>query len=121
MAVEMAHAVYAEARNPDGSLLYERTPLEIKDDRHWWVQAEAVVGFYNAYQLSGQEKFAQAAAQSWKYIQDHLIDRRHGDWFKVLDSNNVPYPAQYKVGPWECPYHHSRLCFEMIRRLENKK
>jgi mannobiose 2-epimerase len=117
IAVEMAQAVYAEGCNADGSLLYERTPLEIKDDRHWWVQAEAVVGFYNAYQLSGQDTFARAAAESWQYIQSHLIDRQHGDWFKVLDNHNVPYPTQYKVGPWECPYHHSRMCFELIYRL----
>jgi mannobiose 2-epimerase len=116
IAVEMAQAVYAEGRNPDGSLLYERTP-QINDDRHWWVQAEAVVGFYNAYQLSGQDTFARAAAGSWQYIQAHLIDRQHGDWFKVLDNHNVPYPTQYKVGPWECPYHHSRMCFELIYRL----
>ena len=117
VAVVMAQAIYTEGRNPDGSLLYERTLLEIKDDRHWWVQAEAMVGFYNAYQLSGKEIFARTAAQSWHFIQNHLIDRQHGDWFKVLDGQNIPYPDQYKVGPWECPYHHSRMCFEMIHRL----
>ncbi len=116
-AVKMAQAVYAQGRNADGSLLYELTPEGPQASRHWWVQAEAVVGFYHAYQVSGQAHFAQAAGHAWEYIQAKLIDRQHGDWFKVLDPHNRPYSHQYKVGPWECPYHHSRVCFEMIRRL----
>lgn len=119
LAVKMAQVVFAEGRNPDGSLLYERTQHEISTDRHWWVQAEAVVGFFNAYQLSGQAIFAQAAADCWQYIEAKFIDRQHGDWFKVLNEQGVPFSDQVKVGPWECPYHHSRVCFEMLRRLED--
>jgi cellobiose epimerase len=117
-AVAMAQAVYSEGLDPDGSLLYEGNPILLESaDRHWWVQAEAVVGFYNAFQISGQAHFAQAALRSWKYIEDKFIDRQHGDWFKVLSRQGIPYPDRYKVGPWECPYHHSRACMELIRRL----
>ena len=64
-AVAMAQVVHDQALGPDGSILYESIPAEQRDDatRHWWVHAEAVVGFYNAYQLSGQAHFARAAAQ----------------------------------------------------------
>jgi cellobiose epimerase len=117
MAVKLAQAVYDEGRNADGSLLYERTLTELNEDRHWWVQAEAVVGFYNAYQISGQAHFAQAAARCWQYIEDRFVDHQYGDWFKVLNKQGVPYQNHYKVGPWECPYHHSRVCFEMTRLL----
>ena len=116
-AVKMAQAVYAEGRNADGSLLYERGAHKLQADRHWWVQAEAVVGFYNAYQISGQAHFAEAAAGCWQYIQKHFVDHQNGDWFKVLNESGLPYLDHYKVGPWECPYHHSRLCFEMSQRL----
>jgi cellobiose epimerase len=50
-------------------------------------------------------------------IEEYFVDRKHGDWFKVLDRAGTPYPDQLKVGPWECPYHHSRACMEMLRRL----
>jgi len=30
-------------------------------DKAWWVQAEAMVGFHNAFQLGGQKKFAHIA------------------------------------------------------------
>jgi len=118
-AVQIASAVCQDGLEPDGSLPYEAGPAGLVDsDKSWWVQAEAMVGFYNAYQLSGQTRFAQAAQRSWKYIQDNVVDRVHGDWFKILHPDGTPDESSYKVGPWECPYHHSRACFEMIERLE---
>jgi mannobiose 2-epimerase len=83
------------------------------------VQAEAVVGFYNAYQLSDQVHFVQAAHRCWTYIQTKMVDRKHGGWFKRLHRNGTPDNTRYKAGPWDCPYHHSRACFEMLARLDN--
>ncbi|MCX6030615.1 MAG: hypothetical protein NT169_15115 [Chloroflexi bacterium] len=45
------------------------------------------------------------------------MDRVHSDWFKVLDRQGAPDPKRFKVGPWECPYHQSRVCLEMLARL----
>jgi mannobiose 2-epimerase len=87
------------------------------NQKHWWVQAEAVVGFTNAYQVSGERRFFDAAMKCWEVIQTQFVDKEHGDWFKVLDANGVPVEGQYKVGPWECPYHHARMCMEMTARL----
>lgn len=118
-AVGMAEAVYREGLDDDGSVFYEGGPQGLVDaGKAWWVQAEAVVGFYNAYQLSGRVEFAQAAYRCWTYIQDKLIDRTHGDWFKRLHRDGTPDEASYKAGPWDCPYHHSRACFEMLARLD---
>jgi len=120
-AVLMAERVYAEALEPDGSLLYEFNPAAGHDPRagrkQWWAQAEAVVGFYNAYQISGQERFAEASARCWAYIESHFVDRVHGDWFKSLDQEGKPELSYVKVGPWECPYHSGRACLEMLARL----
>ena len=117
-AEKMAQAVYQQGRDTDGSVLPEAGPAGVTSfDRHWWVQAEAVVGFYNAYQLSGQAGFAEAAYQAWRYIEDHLVDREHGEWFKIVDRGGAPRLDQPKAGPWECPYHNSRMCFEMLARL----
>jgi cellobiose epimerase len=117
-AIQIASAVYKDGLEQDGSLPYESGPHGLVDSfKSWWVQAEAMPGFYNAYQLSGQEHFAQAAWRSWEYIRDKMVDRTHGDWLKRLHRDGTPDNSIYKVGPWECPYHHSRACFEMIERL----
>ncbi len=118
LAVKTAEAVLEQGCDADGAVLYEAKPDgEMDDGKAWWVQAEAVVGFYNAYQVSGREGFAEAARRCWEFIEAHLVDRVHGDWFKQLSRNCVPDYARFKVGPWDCPYHHSRACFEMMERL----
>jgi cellobiose epimerase len=120
-SVQIATAVYQDGLEQDGSLPYEAGPQGLVDGgKSWWVQAEAMVGFYNAYQLSGQERFAKAARQSWDYILNKIVDREHGDWFKRLQRDGTPEPSTFKVGPWECPYHHSRACFEMLDRLDSR-
>jgi mannobiose 2-epimerase len=119
-AVNIARAVYREGLDDDGSLFYEGSPQGLVDTgKAWWVQAEAIVGFYNAYQLTGEVEFAQAAYRCWTYIQANMIDRTHGGWFKQLHRDGTPDNAIYKAGPWECPYHHSRACFEMLARLDS--
>ena len=121
-SIQIAAAVYKDGLEQDGSLPYEAGPLGLVDsDKTWWVQAEAMLGFYNAYQLSGQQRFAQAASRSWDYIQNKLVDRTNGDWIKRLHRDGTPDNNNYKMGPWECPYHHSRACFEMIERLESRQ
>lgn len=125
-AVQMAEAVAAKAVEPDGSLLYEASPRGIEiDEKHWWAQAEGMVGFYNAGQLlaedgqpAGAERFKRLALRLWDYIEAHHVDRQHGEWFKRLHRDGTPHSESFKAGPWDCPYHHTRACLEMLRRLD---
>jgi mannobiose 2-epimerase len=117
LAVQMAQAVYSEALQLDGRVLSESSGGPQSEGLAWWVHAEAMVGFYNAYQISGQEHFAAASARVWDFIMQNFSDHQNGDWFKMLDPDRRPYPDSPKVGPWECPYHHSRACFELLKRL----
>jgi mannobiose 2-epimerase len=116
-AIQMAQAVLSEGRTPEGSLRNANGSLHGDEDHEWWVQAEGVVGFYNAYQLTGRMAFAAAAQRLWEYIDTHFVDREHGEWFKVVRQNGQPDLDHVKMGPWECPYHSCRMGFEMLRRL----
>jgi mannobiose 2-epimerase len=117
VAVEMAEAVYAQGFDVDGGLLYEADPTGIIDtNKHWWPQAEAVVGMINAYQISGERMFWEAAKKSWGFIEKFIVDREHGEWFWLVSKAGVPDADQDKVGPWKCPYHNSRACFEVMER-----
>lgn len=122
IAIQMAEAVYQRGRDRDGSLFYEGDAQGVIEAyKSWWVQAEAMVGFYNAYQLSGKEFFAKAALQCWAYTQTNLVDRIHGDWVKQRLPNGRVDDSIYKVGPWEGPYHHSRACFEILGRIPDQE
>jgi mannobiose 2-epimerase len=124
LSLRMARAVYEEALDQDGSLFYEADSKGVLVDpnKHWWAQAEAVVGFYNAYQLSGEQRFLDQAVRVWEYIEEKVVDRVHGEWHAKLRPNGTPYTEKEDgdaclVGPWKCPYHNSRVCLEMMERL----
>lgn len=117
-ALRIARAVHARGRAPDGSLYYEaHGDGRLDDDRHWWPQAEAVVGFLNAYQLSGEAPFLEAAVRAWQYVERHLIDRANGEWYFRVARDGSPYAGEDKVGPWKAPYHNARMCMEVMRRV----
>jgi len=125
LALRMSQTVYEEGLDKDGSLFYEADSNGVMTDpkKHWWAQAEAVVGFYNAYQLSGQEHFLDQAYRIWEYIEEKIVDRVHGEWHAKLSPAGVPYLEKEDsdaclVGPWKCPYHNSRVCYEMMERLK---
>lgn len=87
--------------------------------RIWWVQAESVVGFLNAYENLQDEKYLQAALDIYQYITTYLVDPREGsEWFWSVDANGQPEHLPI-VEPWKCPYHNGRMCFEVLRRLNH--
>ena len=104
--------------NADGSLNHEAN-LDtgyIDTDRHWWVQAENVVGWINIYQYFGDESALQKALRCWHYISDNLIDREGGEWWWSRDPEGNINRRDDKAGFWKCPYHNSRMCLEIIER-----
>ena len=119
--IDMAAACLEQAILPDGSMIYEYDPAtrHINTNRSWWVQAETVVGFLNAWQLSGQQRFLDAALECFRYIDTFLVDHEYGEWFTMLGNNGEVLPNQHsKIDDWKCPYHNARMCFEIIERYE---
>lgn len=117
VAARMARAVLEEGLDADGGLFYEgRNGRIINPDKEWWPQAEAVIGFYNAWQLTGDEAFREAAVRCWQFIEDRVVDHVHGEWFWCVKPDGTPDLAQPKVSQWKCPYHNGRCCLEIIHR-----
>jgi mannobiose 2-epimerase len=117
-SVEMAQASL-EGIDSDGGLKYEFVPgSRDEGEKEWWTIAEAVIGFYNAYQLSGNTIYFEKSIAMWEYLQKYFIDGKNGEWFYRIDRNHLPVPSYSKVSLWKCPYHNSRMCMEMIRRID---
>ena len=104
--------------NPDGSMIHEAnlTAKTVDDDLHWWVQAEAVVGFYNIYQHFGDASALDKALHCWQYIKDQLIDYEHGEWYWSRHRDGSLNSVDDKAGFWKCPYHNGRMCLEIMER-----
>jgi len=111
----MARACF-EGIQPDGSMIYElnRETGHVDMDRHWWVQAETVVGYIKAYQLSKDEEFLKKAVDCWQYIKNHIIDTDGGEWFWSVRADGTVNRDDDKLGIWKCPYHNGRMCMEIM-------
>lgn len=84
----------------------------------WWVQAETVLGFFNAYENTGREDFLEASFAVWEFIKDVIVDKREGsEWLSEVDKDGVPSTKKPIVEPWKCPYHNGRMCLEIIKRV----
>ncbi|WP_062388484.1 AGE family epimerase/isomerase [Demequina iriomotensis] len=121
-ALALAEAVRTHGVAADGAVLYAGGPDGPTDrDRHWWPQAEGVVGWLNAFQLAGRSEDRRAAIRAWDFIEQHVVDREHGEWHARLDERNRPLSGgtgDLKMGPWKCPYHNARACLEVLRRID---
>jgi mannobiose 2-epimerase len=122
VALPMADVVLREGIAHDGALCYEGKSGEIIDPgRDCWPQAEALVGFLNAFELSGDEKFFAAARRVWDYIENNLVDRVHGEWFWRINPDGQPDSQLPKVSEWKGPYHATRACLETMKRLPGRQ
>lgn len=122
VALKMA-AANRKGLDADGGLFYEYFPerREFDTDKHWWPQAEAMVGYLNAYQLSNDLDFARNCLNSWSFIRKNIIDHRMGEWFWSVNKKGTPQKENEKAGFWKCPYHNGRACMEVLRRTGTRK
>ena len=117
LAVRIADVTLAEGVDTDGAVLYEGSSGEITNaDKEWWPQAEAVIGFVNAFGISGEDRYLDAALRTWHFIERYLIDREHGEWFRAVARDGRLLADPLKVSFWKCPYHNGRMGLEVIRR-----
>jgi mannobiose 2-epimerase len=117
LAVRMADAVLAEGFDRElGGVYNDRANGHLNTDKDWWPLAEGVVGFLNAYRLSGRPEHLDAALQTWSFIDRYAIDHERGEWYTRVSRHGVPNPTMTKVDFWKCPYHNTRAMLEIIER-----
>ena len=118
LSVRMADAVLVAGYDPAGGLYTGGGPGGVTDtDKEWWPQAEAIVGFVSAYQVTGRDDFLEAARRTWAFTERHLLDRERGEWHRRVAADGTLRRGHEKVGPWKCPYHNGRACLEIVTRV----
>ena len=117
--VQLVAKASEKGLNADGSMVHEANldTGHVDDDLHWWVQAEAVVGFFNVYQYFGDEQALEKATRCWQYIKQNLIDYDNGEWYWSRHADGTLNLDDDKAGFWKCPYHNGRMCLELIERI----
>ena len=130
--IQMAKNVFRLGVDHDGGLFLESTRFgsHIRTNKHWWLQAELLVGEMNAYEHTLTVQYWKLVKRTWRFIDKHVIDHKKGEWFTKVDRLGKPYlieptddPSPYyrndwKIDPWKCPYHNGRAMLELIRRID---
>jgi len=106
-----------EGMNENGAMIYEKEGEHVNAMLSWWPQNEAIVGFLNAWQISGDRKFLDAAVRTWEWIKTCMIDREYGEWYGMVNPDGTPQKNGAKADQWRCPYHNSRMGFEVMTRF----
>jgi mannobiose 2-epimerase len=110
-----------EGLDKDGGLCeYNNKTSKKIFEKHWWPQAEALIGFCNAWQLTGNSLYKNALIKNWHFIRNYILDKRNGEWLWGVDRDGKKMAGQDKIGIWKCPYHNTRACLELLHRLKPK-
>lgn len=116
MVIDIAYNIADYAIQADGSLINEKVNDHLDETRVWWVQAEAMVGFLNAFERTKDERFLKLVENLWEYTKNNVIDsRENGEWFWSIEPDGTP--SKRNIGdPWKGSYHNGRFCLEIIER-----
>ena len=132
LCIKMANSVERTGLDKDGGLFLESTRFgsHLRTNKHWWLQAETLVGFMNAFEMTGDTKNWETVKLAWDFIDNHVIDHKKGEWFTKVNRLGIPFlvependPSPYyrndwKIDPWKCPYHNGRAMMELIKRID---
>ncbi len=113
----LAEVTRREGLNSDGGLSYETSFAGHQDSAgEWWGQAEALVGFVNAWQLSDDRAYMDATIRLWVYLKTQFGAGGEAEWSWY--AANAGRERTYAAGMWKCPYHNGRAMIELDRRLK---
>ncbi len=115
----IAQSVASEALDNEGGLGYEgRCGKVIDSGREWWPQAEAILGFWRAYRITGDAKYEEIVGRLWDFIQRRMVDRVQGEWFWRVFADGSVDRKEPKISEWKDPYHGVRMCLKMLQSLK---
>jgi len=82
----------------------------------WWPQAEGVVGFLYAYDLTGKVEYMKIAKGIYQFITENIVDDKYGEWYWNINTNMQPEIDRQKSNAWKAPYHNGRMYLEILKR-----
>ncbi len=85
-------------------------------NKEFWQQAESLVGFLDAYLLFKDERYLDAYENVHRFVMDHVINHKVGEWYPLFDENNNRL-WDYMAHAWKINYHTVRSMIQAEKRL----
>ena len=86
-------------------------------DKYFWVQAESFAAAKLLELATGEQRYGDWYERLWQYSWDHMVDHRHGAWFRILTRENRKYD-DLKSPAGKTDYHTMGACYEVLRAQE---
>jgi len=85
--------------------------------KEFWQQAEAMVGFLDAYRVTNDQKYLDAFMNVHNFVFEKMINWEQGEWFALLDEKG-DLIWDYMGTSWKVFYHTVRGTCQIVKRLE---
>ena len=120
LIVHMANVCTQESIGRYGQVCedFDKLTQDTAQEAYWWVQAEALVGFLNAYYLTGDKHLLSLCEDIWFFIQEFHKDPKAGEWHWLADTEGLDNAKSYKAGFWKGPYHNGRAMMEVMKLFD---
>jgi mannobiose 2-epimerase len=103
-------------RRHGGLYVEGRRGGEVTDDtKEFWQQGEALVGFLDAYRLTGDPAYLEGFRLVHRFLFAHVIHPL-GEWLPLVDREGRPLRT-YLGHQWKVCYHTLRSTAGVVRRL----
>lgn len=114
-------AVSAAWDDRHGGLAYGFDPdgVVCDGDKYFWVQAESLAAAALLHEQTGERAYLDWYLRLWDYSWRHMVDHRHGAWYRILDAANNKYSDE-KSPAGKTDYHTMGACFEVIESLRRQ-
>ncbi len=90
-----------------------------QDMKFWWPQNEAIIATLLAYQMTGDEKYAQWHQMIHDWTYKHFPDPEYGEWFGYLHRDGrISVPLKGNL--WKGPFHLPRMqlyCWKLLEEM----
>lgn len=84
--------------------------------KEFWQQAEGMVGFLDAFLLTGDPKYFDAFTNIHDFVFNKMINWDQGDWFALLDRDGTMI-WDYMGTSWKVLYHTVRGTSLVVKKL----
>ena len=85
--------------------------------KEFWQQAEAMVGFLDAYILTQDQRYFEAFTNVHNFVFEKMINWDQGDWYALLDEDDSII-WDYMGTSWKVLYHTVRGTCLVVKKLE---
>ncbi|MEY2149951.1 AGE family epimerase/isomerase [Rhodanobacter sp. 115] len=98
-----------------GGLVYgtDREGKFYDEDKYFWVQAESLAAAALLATRTGDPAYWDWYQRLWDYSWTHLVDHRHGAWYRILTRDNRAYDDE-KSPAGKTDYHTMGACYEVL-------